>query len=116
MTRAASRVMADFKDIVLAYGQSDEYSFIFRRDTTIYSRRQRLVEVECLFKINVLTNVVVQAEPLLRLPPLPSRYRLSNLSHPLKVSTNLHHLSKATSRGIISLRPIFGVNLMLHKR
>lgn len=30
MTHAATSVMEEFKDISLAYGQSDEYSFIFR--------------------------------------------------------------------------------------
>lgn len=39
MTRAAQAVMAEFRDIVLAYGESDEYSFLFRRDTAVYGRR-----------------------------------------------------------------------------
>ena len=41
MNKAAATVMNDFKDIVIAYGQSDEYSFVFRKDATIYSRRAR---------------------------------------------------------------------------
>ena len=41
MTRAAQNVMEDFKDIVIAYGQSDEYSFIFHKSTNIYNRRGR---------------------------------------------------------------------------
>lgn len=28
--------MEEFKDICLAYGQSDEYSFVFRYDASIY--------------------------------------------------------------------------------
>ncbi|XP_065898910.1 probable tRNA(His) guanylyltransferase isoform X2 [Dysidea avara] len=39
MTCCASRVMKEFSDIVIAYGQSDEYSFVFRRTTNIFSRR-----------------------------------------------------------------------------
>nr|CAG4651210.1 EOG090X0AR4 [Simocephalus serrulatus]SVE94413.1 EOG090X0AR4 [Simocephalus serrulatus] len=39
MTHAATSVMEEFKDICLAYGQSDEYSFIFRKETQAYSRR-----------------------------------------------------------------------------
>ena len=31
MTYAAKAVMEEFKDICLSYGQSDEYSFIFRK-------------------------------------------------------------------------------------
>lgn len=39
MSEAASSVMKEFKDIVLAYGQSDEYSFVMKKDTTQYGRR-----------------------------------------------------------------------------
>ncbi|XP_043214564.1 probable tRNA(His) guanylyltransferase isoform X2 [Amphibalanus amphitrite] len=40
MTRAARDVVDLFRpDLVLAYGQSDEYSFVFRRQTTVYRRR-----------------------------------------------------------------------------
>ncbi|XP_071090024.1 probable tRNA(His) guanylyltransferase isoform X1 [Haliotis cracherodii] len=39
MTRAALAVMEDFKDVVMAYGQSDEYSFVFKKHTTMYNRR-----------------------------------------------------------------------------
>lgn len=41
MTRAAQAVMGDFSDIVLAYGQSDEYSFVFHKHCKIYGRRAR---------------------------------------------------------------------------
>ena len=41
MTCAAQTVMQSFRDVVLAYGQSDEYSFIFRRQTNIFERRLR---------------------------------------------------------------------------
>jgi len=41
MTCAAQTVMRSFHDIVLAYGESDEYSFIFRRQTSIFDRRLR---------------------------------------------------------------------------
>ena len=39
MTKAAEAVMAEFKEMCLAYGHSDEYSFIFRKDAQAYSRR-----------------------------------------------------------------------------
>jgi len=35
MNRAAESVMKEYEDIVLAYGQSDEYSFVFRRGTEV---------------------------------------------------------------------------------
>ena len=40
MSFAARMVMEEFKDICLAYGQSDEYSFVFRKECQVYSRRQ----------------------------------------------------------------------------
>lgn len=36
MTRAATAVMDEFKDISIAYGQSDEYSFVFRLKTCLF--------------------------------------------------------------------------------
>eukprot|EP00057_Strongylocentrotus_purpuratus_P033629 XP_792143.2 PREDICTED: probable tRNA(His) guanylyltransferase [Strongylocentrotus purpuratus] len=39
MSEAATSVMTEFKDIILAYGQSDEYSFVMKKDTTQYGRR-----------------------------------------------------------------------------
>lgn len=40
MNRSAVAVMEELHDVSLAYGQSDEYSFILRKDTDIYNRRQ----------------------------------------------------------------------------
>eukprot|EP00088_Acartia_fossae_P038995 TRINITY_DN4054_c0_g1_i6.p1 TRINITY_DN4054_c0_g1~~TRINITY_DN4054_c0_g1_i6.p1 ORF type:complete len:288 (-),score=34.30 TRINITY_DN4054_c0_g1_i6:224-1087(-) len=39
MNKCARAVLDDFNEIILAYGQSDEYSFVFRRDTQVYGRR-----------------------------------------------------------------------------
>ncbi|KAH8404372.1 hypothetical protein KR222_005801, partial [Zaprionus bogoriensis] len=39
MNAAGVAVMQEFRDVVLAYGQSDEYSFVFRKDTTAFKRR-----------------------------------------------------------------------------
>lgn len=39
MNHAATTVMEEFCDIVLAYGQSDEYSFVFNKTTNLYNRR-----------------------------------------------------------------------------
>ena len=39
MDVCARSVMEEFRDIVFAYGQSDEYSFIFDRKMTLFSRR-----------------------------------------------------------------------------
>lgn len=43
MTRAAQCVMEEYKDIVMSYGQSDEYSFVFRKNASVFNRRGRYV-------------------------------------------------------------------------
>ncbi|WPH04850.1 tRNAHis guanylyltransferase [Acrodontium crateriforme] len=39
MNSAAEQVVRSFVDVVLAYGQSDEYSFIFAENTALFDRR-----------------------------------------------------------------------------
>lgn len=39
MTQAATTVMNEWNDICIAFGHSDEYSFIFRKDTSLFKRR-----------------------------------------------------------------------------
>lgn len=39
MNKCADNVMCEFNEILLSYGQSDEYSFVFRPDTGAYNRR-----------------------------------------------------------------------------
>ncbi|GFS31290.1 probable tRNA(His) guanylyltransferase [Trichonephila inaurata madagascariensis] len=47
MNKAAKTVFKEIHDVILAYGQSDEYSFIFERQTKLYKRRSS----------KILTNV-----------------------------------------------------------
>ncbi|XP_055915296.1 probable tRNA(His) guanylyltransferase [Eupeodes corollae] len=39
MNSAAVAVMEEFRDIIISFGQSDEYSFVLRKETKVYSRR-----------------------------------------------------------------------------
>ncbi|XP_043836622.1 probable tRNA(His) guanylyltransferase isoform X2 [Dromiciops gliroides] len=39
MTRCAQTVMTELEDIIMAYGQSDEYSFVFKRKSNWFRRR-----------------------------------------------------------------------------
>lgn len=48
MNRCAEEVMSQFNDITISYGESDEYSFVFKRTTTQFSRR----------KSKLMTNIV----------------------------------------------------------
>jgi len=41
MNDCAKSVLTNFSDIVIGYGQSDEYSFVFKRNTETYNRRAR---------------------------------------------------------------------------
>ena len=43
MNACAKDVVGEFVDLVFAYGQSDEYSFVFRRETDLYRRRSAKV-------------------------------------------------------------------------
>ena len=40
MNLAAREVMGSFTDIELAYGQSDEYTFVFQKSTKVFNRRE----------------------------------------------------------------------------
>ncbi|KAI9637086.1 tRNA guanylyltransferase [Dioszegia hungarica] len=40
MNRAARAVMDDLSDVVLAFGESDEFSFLIRRSSNLYNRRR----------------------------------------------------------------------------
>jgi len=39
MNRCAQAVLAEFGDVVFAYGESDEYSFVLGRSAALYGRR-----------------------------------------------------------------------------
>lgn len=43
MNNAAIAVMTEFKDIFLAYGQSDEYSFVFKKEADVFRRRKEKI-------------------------------------------------------------------------
>ncbi|KAJ3010780.1 tRNA-histidine guanylyltransferase 1-like [Thoreauomyces humboldtii] len=40
MSHAASHVMETYPDVTLAYGQSDEFSFVLKRKSTLFKRRE----------------------------------------------------------------------------
>jgi tRNA(His) guanylyltransferase len=73
MVKAAARVMDEFKDICIAYGQSDEFSFVFRRNTDLYKRRaSKLMTYVCsLFSSSYvfLWSSCFTSETPLKYPP-----------------------------------------------
>lgn len=58
MNDAAKGVMSDLQDIFMAYGQSDEYSFIFKRSSTLYGRRSsKIISTVCsMFTAHYIFN------------------------------------------------------------
>lgn len=57
MNKAAKTVMETFNDIVLAYGQSDEFSFVFDKKATLYGRREAKIETNV---VSLFTAVYVK--------------------------------------------------------
>lgn len=47
MSYAAIKVMQEFNEVVLSYGQSDEYSFVLHKSTELYTRRSSKI-VTCI--------------------------------------------------------------------
>ncbi|XP_073828472.1 probable tRNA(His) guanylyltransferase [Musca autumnalis] len=58
MNNAAQTVMEEFRDIIISYGQSDEYSFVFRKETNVFNRRSSklLSYVTSLFTSSYVMN------------------------------------------------------------
>lgn len=58
MNNAAQTVMEEFRDILISYGQSDEYSFVFRKETDVFNRRSSklLSYVTSLFTSSYVMN------------------------------------------------------------
>ncbi|XP_023717500.1 probable tRNA(His) guanylyltransferase [Cryptotermes secundus] len=72
MTRAATCVMDEFRDICLAFGQSDEYSFVIRKDTNLFNRRasKLMTNVNSLFASSFVFHWVGFFGPIrLQYPP-----------------------------------------------
>lgn len=58
MSHAAQAVMDEFMDIVLAYGQSDEYSFVLHKSALLYNRRESKItsNINSLFTASFVMN------------------------------------------------------------
>lgn len=58
MNHSAQSVMEEFRDCILSYGQSDEYSFVFHKQTNIFNRRasKLLSYVVSLFTSSYVMN------------------------------------------------------------
>ncbi len=56
MNKSAKHVCSTFQEIFIAYGQSDEYSFAFAKNTKLFSRRSDKI-LSCL--VSAFTSAYV---------------------------------------------------------
>lgn len=76
MNKAARAIIDVFRDIWIAYGTSDEFSFVFGRDTKYYNRRESkiLSSIVSLFTSNYVFNwSEVMERPLKYTPSFDGR-------------------------------------------
>ncbi|KAB0389708.1 hypothetical protein E2I00_007020 [Balaenoptera physalus] len=57
MTKCAQTVMEELEDIVIAYGQSDEYSFVFKRKSNWFKRRARIFPTSIWLLLILITDL-----------------------------------------------------------
>ncbi|ORY31282.1 putative tRNA guanylyltransferase [Naematelia encephala] len=70
MDRAAKSVMDEYEDVVLAFGESDEYSFLIRRQSQLYNRRRSKINSSI---VSLFTSSYVYHWPTY-LPNTPLQY------------------------------------------
>jgi hypothetical protein len=54
MARCARRIFNDYNEVVVAYGESDEFSFVFKKDTELYNRRASKVALLTFYFLTLL--------------------------------------------------------------
>ncbi|WVN89235.1 uncharacterized protein L203_104453 [Cryptococcus depauperatus CBS 7841] len=70
MDTAAKTVFDEYKDVVMAFGESDEYSFLLRRATRVYNRRRSKINTSI---VSLFTSAYVFNWPYF-FPDVPLRY------------------------------------------
>lgn len=61
MNYCAVEVMRQYPDVIMAYGHSDEYSFVLKRDSTLWNRREQKIVTTM---VSLFTSTFVFAWPL----------------------------------------------------
>jgi tRNA(His) guanylyltransferase len=76
MNQAAKDVCAEFYEIFLAFGQSDEYSFVLSKESTLFQRRKEkiLSTIVSLFSSSYTFHFErITGKPLLKIPAFDAR-------------------------------------------
>lgn len=76
MNKAAKEVIKNFSEIVIAYGDSDEYSFVFKKSAQVFNRREDKI-LSCVLSL-FSTNYVFYWQkyfdfPMKRVPSFDAR-------------------------------------------
>ncbi|KAK6150521.1 hypothetical protein DH2020_015453 [Rehmannia glutinosa] len=125
MNSCVTGVLEEFKDIIFAYGVSDEYSFVLKKESQLYGRQARLEQVrnlkylassfpvlsvkpEFFFSVSQLTGAVHHRR---RHAPTIDRARCRTAGHPKPVAGNCltrPHASSFSSARDLHAPPLFG--------
>jgi len=115
MNRSAAAVMEEFRDVSLAYGQSDEYSFILRKNTDLYNRRQSKImsAINSIFSASYVYywNTFFEDKKLLYPPSFDARIVLYPTDQNLRdylswrqADTHINNLYNTAFWGLISMK------------
>lgn len=115
MNRSAAAVMEEFRDVSLAYGQSDEYSFILRKNTDLYNRRQSKImsAINSIFSASYVYywNTYFEDKKLLYPPSFDARIVLYPTEQNLRdylswrqADTHINNLYNTAFWGLISMK------------
>jgi len=115
MNRSAAAVMEEFRDVSLAYGQSDEYSFILRKNTDLYNRRQSKImsAINSIFSASYVYywNTYFEDKKLLYPPSFDARIVLYPTDQNLRdylswrqADTHINNLYNTAFWGLISMK------------
>jgi tRNA(His) guanylyltransferase len=77
MTKCAKEVMKNFTEIVITYGDSDEFSFVFKKSAKIFNRREDKI-LSCVLSLFSTSYVFHWSKyfpdiPLKRIPSFDAR-------------------------------------------
>ncbi|KAI7885080.1 tRNA-histidine guanylyltransferase 1 [Lichtheimia hyalospora FSU 10163] len=112
MNRCAIEVMKDIKDITMAYGQSDEYSFVLPKSSNLYARRASKISstIVSLFAANYVMrwseyfgNVTLQYPPCFdsRVVCYPSNQNLRDYLSWRQADCHINNLYNTTFWAIV---------------
>ncbi|KAK6150539.1 hypothetical protein DH2020_015471 [Rehmannia glutinosa] len=123
MNSCATGVLEEFKDIIFAYGVSDEYSFVLKKESQLYGRQARAgtkPKVSCFFLSSLFCQTLVFFFPFFFFclstnqrssPPPETRARCRAAGHPNPVAGNRPtrpHASSFSSARDLHVPPLFG--------